>query len=222
MRLAPRSASAARSAAVMGRRRSGSRVAPAARYGPPIGGTGPASREGDRRAYLGHMEEPVAAGGAAPGPRTRLRLDSIRDQLIAFAVLAALIPAVTIAAIAYQQTRKALVENITAALSSTSSQSARALDLWAKERAYDLRVYTGSYEVLENLERAARSRDVAARNRLTRYLDAVRGRTGDYELLAVTNLRGAVAAVSPARGAPAAALTGLPADWLATVGRDET
>jgi diguanylate cyclase (GGDEF)-like protein len=169
------------------------------------------------------MEEPVAAGGAAPEPRTWLRLDSIRNQLIAFAVLAALIPAITIAAIAYQQTRKALVENITAALSSTSSQGARELDLWAKERAYDLRVYTGSYEVLENLERAARSRDVAARNRLTRYLDAVRGRTGDYELLAVTNLRGTVAAVSPARGTrPEAALTGLPADWLATVGRDET
>jgi HAMP domain-containing protein len=161
------------------------------------------------------------AEGAAPGPERRLRLDSIRSQIIAFAVLAALIPAVSIAAIAYQQSREALVENITEELSSASSQAARELGLWAKERLYDLRVYTGSYEVIENLERAARSRDRAARTRITGYLDAVRGRTGDYELLAVTDVRGTVAAVSAPRGAGAdSAVAALPHDWLAAVRQD--
>ena len=163
----------------------------------------------------------VAAEGANRGPR-RLRLDSIRSQIIAFAMLAALIPAVSIAAIAYQQSRQALVENITEELSSASSQAARELGLWAKERIYDLRVYTGSYEVIENLERAARARDRAARIRLTGYLEAVRGRTGDFELLAVTDVRGTVAAVSAARGAGVdSAVAALPPDWLAAVRQDE-
>ena len=163
----------------------------------------------------------VAAEGANRGPR-RLRLDSIRSQIIAFAMLAALIPAVSIAAIAYQQSRQALVENITEELSSASSQAARELGLWAKERIYDLRVYTGSYEVIENLERAARARDRAARIRHTGYLEAVRGRTGDFELLAVTDVRGTVAAVSAARGAGVeSALGALPPDWLAAVRQDE-
>src|SRR5574341_550342 len=114
------------------------------------------------------MDAPGArADAAGPEPNRRLRLDSIRSQIIAFAVLAALIPAVSIAAIAYQQSRQALVENITEELSAASSQAARELGLWAKERLYDLRVYTGSYEVLENLERAARARDRAARGRIT-------------------------------------------------------
>src|SRR5512134_621725 len=163
----------------------------------------------------------VGVEDAAPGRQRRLRLESIRSQIIAFAVLAALIPAVSIAAIAYQQSREALVENITEELSSASSQAARELGLWAKERLYDLRVYTGSYEVIENLDRAARGRDRAARARLTGYLDAVRGRTGDYELLAVTDVRGTVAAVSAPRGGGAdSAVAALPGDWLAAVRQD--
>lgn len=165
-----------------------------------------------------------ASGTGAPAvqaePRHRLRLDSIRNQIIAFAVLAALIPAISIAAIAYQQSRQALVQSIADELSSASTQAAREVGLWAKERLYDLRVYTGSYEVLENLERA-RSQDRAARGRLTGYLDAIRGRTGDYELLAVTDLRGTVAALSAARGAaPGDALAALPPDWLAAIRQD--
>ncbi len=164
----------------------------------------------------------VGAEGADPGRKRRLRLDSIRSQIIAFAVLAALIPAVSIAAIAYQQSRQALVQNIAEELSSASSQAARELGLWAKERLYDLRVYTGSYEVIENLERAARAGDRAARNRLTGYLEAVRGRTGDYEMLAVTDVRGTVAAVSAARGGGVdSALAALPDHWLAAVRQDE-
>jgi diguanylate cyclase (GGDEF)-like protein len=165
-------------------------------------------------------------GAGAPGTaprRRRFGLDSIRNQIIAFAVAAALIPAVSIAAIGYQQSRQALVANITEELSSASSQAARELGLWAKERLYDLRVYTGSYEVLENIESATRARDRAARDRLAGYLDAVRGRTGDYELLVVTDLRGAVGAVSAAHGAVAdSALAALPPEWLAAVRADQS
>lgn len=144
----------------------------------------------------------------------RFRLDSIRNQILVFAVLAALIPAVTIAAIAYEQSRRSLVAAISDELSATTSQAARELGLWVKERIYDLRVYTGSYEVTENLERVSRAR-------LTGYLDAVRGRTGDYEMLAVTDLRGRVVAVSGARGGgDVTALATLPADWIGLIRGD--
>ena len=151
----------------------------------------------------------------------RIRLDNIRTQILVFAVLAALIPALSIAGIAYEQSRRSLVEATTQELSATTSQAARELGLWIKERLYDLRVYTGSYEVIENLERAARSPDRAARARLAGYLDAVRGRTGDYEMLAVTDVRGGIVAASAVhRGAPAAALTTLPPEWITQV-RDD-
>ena len=87
----------------------------------------------------------------------RLRLDSIRNQILVFAVLATLIPAVSIAWLAYAQSRRSLVERTTEELAGTTSQAARELGLWVKERVYDLRVFTGSYEVTENLEQVVQS-----------------------------------------------------------------
>jgi diguanylate cyclase (GGDEF)-like protein len=153
----------------------------------------------------------------------RLGLDSLRRQILAFAVLAALIPAVTIAWLAYEQSKRSLVEKTTEELSATASQGARELGLWLKERLYDLRVYTGSYEVGENLERVTGPAGRAARARLTGYLDAVRGRTGDYELLAVTDGTGRVVTTSAGHPAgEARALGALPPEWQATIRQNGT
>jgi len=151
----------------------------------------------------------------------RFRLDHIRNQILVFAVLAALIPAVAIAGLAYRQSRRSLVESTSQELSATTSQAAREMGLWVKERLYELRVYTGSYEVTENLERLTRAAGRPARARLTSYLDAVRGRTGDYEMLAVTDGTGRVVAASPAStAAGAVALDDLPPDWITQVRGD--
>src|SRR5207244_12754420 len=85
-----------------------------------------------------------------------LRLDSIRSQLLVFALLATLIPSFTTAWISYQQNKRSLTENVTRELQSVSAQSAREMDLWIKERLYELRVFASSYEVSENLDRMAR------------------------------------------------------------------
>ncbi len=157
------------------------------------------------------------------GALQRFGLSSIRRQILAFAVLAALIPAVTVAWLAYEQSKRSLVEKTAEELSATSSQAARELGLWLKERLYDLRVYTGSYEVGENLQRVTQASERGSRARLTGYLDAVRGRTGDYELLAVTDGRGRVVAASGSRrGSEAAALGTLPPQWLAAIQQNLT
>jgi len=151
----------------------------------------------------------------------RFRLDHIRNQILVFAVLAALIPAVAIAGLAYRQSRRSLVESTSQELSATTSQAARELGLWVKERLYELRVYTGSYEVTENLERLSRAPGRPARARLTSYLDALRGRTGDYEMLAVTDGSGRIVAASAARASPGnVPLDDLPVDWINQVRGD--
>ena len=133
---------------------------------------------------------------------TALRLDSIRSKLLAFAVLATLIPSLSTAWLSYVRTKHSHTEKITQNLEGISSQAARELELWIKERLYDLRVFTSSYEVTENLEGimgdAAERRDprAAARAlaRLTDYLKSVQERVGDFTELLVLDSRGEVVA----------------------------
>src|SRR4029077_12204216 len=88
--------------------------------------------------------------------RQTRRLDSIRRKLLVFALLATLIPSFTTAWISYQQNKRSLTEKVTGELQSVSAQTAREMDLWIKERLYELRVFASSYEVSENLDRMAR------------------------------------------------------------------
>jgi len=86
-----------------------------------------------------------------------LGLESIRNKLLAFAVLATLIPSLSTVWVSYVHSQRSLTEKITGEQHSLSAQAARELDLWLKERLYDLRVFASSYEVSENLERIPRT-----------------------------------------------------------------
>src|SRR5919108_3136778 len=119
-----------------------------------------------------------------------LRLDGIRSKMLVFGILATLIPSFTTAWISYLQNKRSLTEKITGELQSESAQTAREMDLWVKERLYELRVFASSYEVTENLVRVARADDPRARARLTDYLRSVRDRFADYQELLVVNPRG--------------------------------
>lgn len=138
-----------------------------------------------------------------------VRLESIRKKILAFAILATLIPSVSTAWLSYRHNREALSEKIAETLRSTSAQNAREIDIWLKERLLDLRVFAGSYEVSENLERAA-GRGAAA-PRLESYLRSVQGRFTDYARLTVVDPSGRPIAGS-LRPTPA---PDLPADWQA-------
>ena len=130
-----------------------------------------------------------------------LRLETIRSKLLAFAVLASLIPSVSTGWLSYVQNKRALTEKSGQELENAGSQAARELDLWIKERLYDLRVFASSYEVSENLARLPRStgrpiRGSQTQERLSDYLNSVRERFQDYEELLVLDPQGQVVASS--------------------------
>jgi len=149
-----------------------------------------------------------------------LGLDSIRRRILAFAALATLVPSLITGTISYIENRRALTEKITDQLRGASFQAAHEVDLWFKDRLYELRVFSSSYEVSENLERlvgAGGGAGSAAFRRLTEYLKSVRIRSTDYEEIMVLDRQGRVVASSAPRLRPVA----LPAEWLKDVGRDQ-
>jgi diguanylate cyclase (GGDEF)-like protein len=149
-----------------------------------------------------------------------LRLDSIKNRILALAVVATLVPALGTAVLSYRQNREALTENLNGELRSRGSQGAREVDLWVKERSYDVRVFTGSFEVSENLDRIRQggATSEAARTRLRDYLTGVHGRFTDYDELVVTDTEGQLVTSSnePPRE------IALPAEWLPRLERGET
>jgi diguanylate cyclase (GGDEF)-like protein len=145
-----------------------------------------------------------------------LRPDSIRNKILVFAMLATLLPSLATAWFSYFENKRSLTAKASEELQSASMQSARELDLWAKERRYDLRVFASSYEVTENLEQIRSEngrtlRSGRAYQRLTDYLNSVRERFADYEQLLIVDPKGRVVASS----GEAVKEVALPADWRA-------
>lgn len=145
--------------------------------------------------------------------------ESIRRKIVVFAALATLIPSVSTAVLSYVYNRRALTQKVTESLRATSSQGARDVDLWMKERTYDLRVFASSYEVSENVDRVRRGgRATAALGRLRDYLSSVKERFADYQELIVIGRDGRlVASSAPHPGPPPR----LPAAWVTRMGSED-
>ena len=139
--------------------------------------------------------------------RRFFRLDTVRSKILAFALLVTLIPSGFTAFVSYTQNRRALEDKISQELLSASAQTAREMDVWLKERLYDLRVFASSYEVSENL--AGKRASSSTRTRLSDYLNSVRERFSDYEELIVIDPVGRIVASSA--GQPRALR--LPSNW---------
>jgi diguanylate cyclase (GGDEF)-like protein len=135
------------------------------------------------------------------------RLDTVRSRILAFALVVTLVPSGFTAWVSYRQNSRALEEKISQELLSASAQTAREMDVWLKERLYDLRVFASSYEVSENL--AGKKGRSSPRTRLSDYLNSVRERFSDYEELIVVDGAGRMVASSASepRGLR------LPRDW---------
>jgi diguanylate cyclase (GGDEF)-like protein len=153
-------------------------------------------------------------------PRARVkylpfpRLESIRSRILAFAVAAALLPSGTMLGIFYIQNKHALEKKINEDLLSGSAQSARATGVWLKERLYDLRIFAGSDEVSNTLDRGPRGvSNALAEGRLRDYLLSLHERFSDFEQLAVLDLNGNVVATS----ASEVSHIRLPDDWQTTL-----
>lgn len=139
------------------------------------------------------------------------RLDTVNRRILALAALATLIPTATTGWLLYSQNKSALTGKIHEELRSASVNIAREFDLWLKERTYELRVFSGSYELSENVEKALRGGGARAQllRRAQDYLKSVQNKFSDYEDLFVLDAKGAVV-VTNARQAPRVSL---PQDW---------
>lgn len=144
------------------------------------------------------------------------RLASIKSRILALAVLSALVPTGITLAVAYTQNRRALEAKITQDLVSESSQTAREINVWLKERIYDLRVFATSEEVSTNLSRYTSQGGGAASPRLREYLRSLHERFTDFEQLAVLDADGRVLATSEAAPHP----VHLVGDWQKQLRQD--
>ena len=143
-----------------------------------------------------------------------VHLDRIRGKVLVFAMLATLIPSLTLGWQSYGLNKRFITEKISEEVRNATFQVVRELDLWLKERLYEIRVFSSSYEVVENIDKihtaGPTGRPDDARPRLTQYLQSVRAKFGDYEELLVIAPSGDVLATSA--GQPDA--SNLPPDWL--------
>jgi diguanylate cyclase (GGDEF)-like protein len=117
-----------------------------------------------------------------------LHLSSLRDRILAFAVLAALVPSLITAVLAYDQNRRSLNTRIGEELRTAGNQGAREISMWHQQRLFDLKVFTSSYEITENLGRS----DGEARVRA--YLRSVMGRVEHLDELIVLDREGRIVA----------------------------
>ena len=142
-------------------------------------------------------------------------LNSIKTRIIVFALLATIIPSVSMGWLSYVQNKKFLNQKIKQELRVVTSQASRELDLWLKDRLYDVRVFSSSYVVLENLDKivgqgGAHIENVVALRRLKDYLRSVREKIVDYQELMLLDLKGKIVATS----AKQATTVKLPDKWL--------
>jgi diguanylate cyclase (GGDEF)-like protein len=141
-------------------------------------------------------------------------LNSIKTKIIVFSLLATIIPSVSMGWFSYLQNRRFLSDKIKQELKVVTSQTSRELELWLKDRLYDVRVFSSSYVVLENLEKILRAgnahiENVVALRRLKDYLRSVQEKIVDYQELMLLDLQGKVVATS----ATQATTVKLPEKW---------
>ena len=151
-----------------------------------------------------------------------LRPDSIRNKILVFAVLATLLPSLATAWFLYLENKGSLTAKASEEILNVGTQAAREVDLWIKERRYDLRVFASSYEITENVERIPRAGGQAVQagrpyQHLTDYLRSVHERFADYDELLVVAPDGRVVASSSER--PDAVM--LPPGWQAQLRGDQ-
>src|SRR5258706_986419 len=150
------------------------------------------------------------------------RFASIRTKMLMFAVVATLLPSMTTVWMSYVENRRALQAKASEELLGGSAQALREIDLWTKSLRYDLRVFSSSYEVTENLERIPLVNGEPVRSgiyfkRLTDYLNSVRERFPDYAELLVLDHHGHLVATSAASPRPVP----LPPDWATDLSRND-
>lgn len=110
----------------------------------------------------------------------RVGLGSVRTTILTLAVLATLIPSLATGWISYSQNSRAIKAKLQEQLTNSSTQTAREVGLWLKERLNDLKTFGSSYEVTENVTPGG-----GGSRRLPDFLNSVNRRFPDFEELVV-------------------------------------
>jgi diguanylate cyclase (GGDEF)-like protein len=138
-----------------------------------------------------------------------VRLDPIRRKILVFALVATLIPSLSLGWRSYVLNRDFITGKLTEDLKEATDGTARETALWLKERLYEVRVFGSSYEVTENLEQLSRTAGAAGaagggepRRRLTEYLRSVQGKFQHYDELMVLDTAGRALASSTEPAGP--------------------
>jgi len=132
-------------------------------------------------------------------PLRALHLDSVRNKILALAVLATLIPTLATTILSYGRNRQALSEKVNQELRGTSSETARALDQWLDERLDELQVSANSYVLSDNVGRTQGNGADRAVGRLRDYLTSARERFPSFETLLIIDAPGRAVASSGGR-----------------------
>jgi len=126
-----------------------------------------------------------------------LHLDTIRNQMLVFAVVATLGPALAVTVASHRQNRPGIGDQVGLELHGTSADAAWEIDQWLSDRLRDLRVAATAYTVAENLVRSQSNAEAVSR--LREYLNSVRERCSDCEALLVVEGHGRFVASSGGR-----------------------
>jgi diguanylate cyclase (GGDEF)-like protein len=139
---------------------------------------------------------------------------SLRNRILIFSILVTLFPSFGMGWFWFDMTRKATTEKIEQKLVDSVGIAEREINLWFKERKYDLRVFAGSFVVRENLSRYSTAISTAIstasggetkedENRISSYLSKIdtyltliRNEFNDYRRLLVLDNEGRIIAAS--------------------------
>ncbi len=150
---------------------------------------------------------------------------SFRNRILVFSILITLFPSFGMGWFWFDLTRKATTDKIEQKLVDCVGIAEREINLWFKERNYDLRVFANSFVVLENLrqyrtatagEKKKDDKQTAAQLRkITTYLTFIRNEFKDYRRLLVLDNEGRILAASDTADQSRPVI--LPANWQSQI-----
>ena len=140
---------------------------------------------------------------------------SIKTKILIFALLTTIVPSLILGGLFYLQNSKLLKAKISNDMRNATVQAGGRLDAWIKERLYDLRVFSSSYVISENIARleSAGHSNLEAQivlNHVKGYLQSVRDKFSVYDELFVIDLAGNPVVSSASEGSADA----LPRQWI--------
>lgn len=137
---------------------------------------------------------------------------SIRNKLVAFALLATLVPSVGLGLLSFWRYQAVLDDNVSHELRTLAADASGELKSWFRERVHELRTLSTAYTLSDGLSAGTEPKPGAARvgpRELELYLRSVQGKLGAILELTLSDASGQAVASS----APAPAPVALPATW---------